>query len=133
MQLRRLVRACLSLYFAAFLAGCGDSESPPASAAGTGGGGGLAGTGGQALGGGGVSQAGSASGGAGTTSGGGVGGGAGMAGSGGTVVEPVIPGGPDEPIPADPGEQPFIHPLFTDHMVLQRDAHTPIWGWSTPG
>jgi hypothetical protein len=45
----------------------------------------------------------------------------------------VIPGGPDEPIPADPGEQPFVHPLFTDHMVLQRDAHTPVWGWAKPG
>ncbi len=57
----------------------------------------------------------------------------GMAGLGGGPSEPVIPGGPDESIPADPGVQPFVHPLFTDHMVLQRDAHTPIWGWSAPG
>ena len=27
----------------------------------------------------------------------------------------------------------FSHPLFTDHVVLQRDALTPIWGWSTAG
>jgi sialate O-acetylesterase len=45
----------------------------------------------------------------------------------------VIPGGPDESIPADAGEQPFVHPLFSDHVVLQRDAHTPVWGWSKPG
>ena len=46
---------------------------------------------------------------------------------------PAPPGGPDEPIPADPGPQPFLHPLFTDHVVLQRDALTPVWGWSTAG
>lgn len=28
---------------------------------------------------------------------------------------------------------PFLHPLFTDHMVLQRDAVAPVWGWTTPG
>ncbi len=66
----------------------------------------------------------------------GLGGASGAAGAGGTAgapMEPVIPGGPDESIPADAGEQPFVHPLFTDHMVLQRDAHTPVWGWSLPG
>ena len=46
---------------------------------------------------------------------------------------PAPPGGPDEPIPADPGPQPFLHSLFTDHVVLQRDALTPVWGWSTAG
>jgi sialate O-acetylesterase len=29
--------------------------------------------------------------------------------------------------------KPFLHPLFTDHMVLQRDASDPIWGWAAPG
>jgi sialate O-acetylesterase len=29
--------------------------------------------------------------------------------------------------------KPFLHPLFTDHMVLQRDASDPIWGWTAPG
>lgn len=28
---------------------------------------------------------------------------------------------------------PFVHQLFTSHMVLQRDASDPIWGWTTPG
>jgi sialate O-acetylesterase len=28
---------------------------------------------------------------------------------------------------------PFVHPLFADHMVLQRDAKVPIWGWASPG
>ena len=28
---------------------------------------------------------------------------------------------------------PLIHPLFSDHAVLQRDAKVPVWGWSTPG
>ncbi|MBI5549086.1 MAG: hypothetical protein HY901_34815, partial [Deltaproteobacteria bacterium] len=45
-----------------------------------------------------------------------------------------FPGGPDEPIPPDPGvAMPFVHPLFGDHMVLQRDALTPVWGWAAPG
>ncbi|HEY3330711.1 MAG TPA: sialate O-acetylesterase [Capsulimonadaceae bacterium] len=28
---------------------------------------------------------------------------------------------------------PFVHSLFTDNMVLQRDVPCPIWGWTTPG
>jgi sialate O-acetylesterase len=28
---------------------------------------------------------------------------------------------------------PFLHPLFTDNAVLQRDAECPVWGWTTPG
>ena len=28
---------------------------------------------------------------------------------------------------------PFVHQLFTSHMVLQRDASDPIWGWVTAG
>lgn len=26
-----------------------------------------------------------------------------------------------------------LHPLFTDHMVLQRDAECPVWGTAAPG
>ena len=29
--------------------------------------------------------------------------------------------------------KPFLHPLFTDNMVLQRGMADPIWGWTTPG
>ena len=28
---------------------------------------------------------------------------------------------------------PFISPMFSDNMVLQRDMKDPIWGWTTPG
>ena len=28
---------------------------------------------------------------------------------------------------------PFLHPLFTDNMVLQRDRQDAVWGWTTPG
>jgi sialate O-acetylesterase len=28
---------------------------------------------------------------------------------------------------------PFISPLFTDHMVLQRNIPDHVWGWTTPG
>ncbi len=28
---------------------------------------------------------------------------------------------------------PFVAPIFTDHMVLQRGMADPIWGWSKPG
>ncbi len=27
---------------------------------------------------------------------------------------------------------PFLHPLFADHMVLQRDREVPVWGWTRP-
>lgn len=30
-------------------------------------------------------------------------------------------------------DQPFIHPLFTDNMVLQRNIKAPVYGWSEPG
>ena len=26
----------------------------------------------------------------------------------------------------------FLHPLFSDHTILQRDAAVPIWGWTKP-
>ena len=29
--------------------------------------------------------------------------------------------------------KPFLHPLFTDNMVLQRGISDPVWGWTTPG
>ena len=29
--------------------------------------------------------------------------------------------------------KPLLHPLFTDHAVLQRDARVPVWGWAKPG
>ena len=28
---------------------------------------------------------------------------------------------------------PLVPPLFSDHMVLQRDRPVPVWGWSAPG
>jgi sialate O-acetylesterase len=28
---------------------------------------------------------------------------------------------------------PFLHPLFSDHMVLQRGIENPVWGWTQPG
>lgn len=27
---------------------------------------------------------------------------------------------------------PFLHPIFSDNMVLQRDEPVPVWGWTTP-
>ncbi len=30
-------------------------------------------------------------------------------------------------------EKPFLHPLFSDNMVLQRGIADPIWGWAKPG
>lgn len=30
-------------------------------------------------------------------------------------------------------DRPFLHPLFSDHMVLQRGIETPVWGWTQPG
>src|SRR5690348_14985564 len=28
---------------------------------------------------------------------------------------------------------PFLHPLFSDHVVLQRGVKVPVWGWTKPG
>lgn len=28
---------------------------------------------------------------------------------------------------------PLLHPLFSDHAVLQRGVPAPIWGWTSPG
>ncbi|HEY9062798.1 MAG TPA: hypothetical protein VIO64_20215 [Pseudobacteroides sp.] len=30
-------------------------------------------------------------------------------------------------------DKPFIHSMFADHMVLQRDVENPVWGWTAPG
>jgi sialate O-acetylesterase len=30
-------------------------------------------------------------------------------------------------------DRPFLHPLFSDHMVLQRGKPIVVWGWTTPG
>lgn len=29
--------------------------------------------------------------------------------------------------------RPFLNPLFSDYMVLQRGQSDPVWGWTTPG
>jgi sialate O-acetylesterase len=34
---------------------------------------------------------------------------------------------------AAPGGRPFLHGLFIDGMVLQRDMACPVWGWTDPG
>ena len=30
-------------------------------------------------------------------------------------------------------DKPFLSPLFTNNMVLQRGVADPVWGWTTPG
>jgi sialate O-acetylesterase len=41
----------------------------------------------------------------------------------------LIPSG----VRAAEGEKPFLHPLFADHVVLQRGMTIPVWGWTKPG
>ncbi len=41
-------------------------------------------------------------------------------------------GGPG-PSWAEETPLPFVHSLFCDHMVIQRDKIVPVWGWATPG
>ena len=36
-------------------------------------------------------------------------------------------------ISAEQSERPFLHPLFSDHVVLQRHVKVPVWGWASPG
>ena len=43
------------------------------------------------------------------------------------------PKGPQPWWPVQPMPLPFVHSLFTDDMVLQRDISAPIWGWSSAG
>ena len=34
---------------------------------------------------------------------------------------------------ASSADRPFLNPLFSDDMVLQRGQSDPVWGWTTPG
>jgi sialate O-acetylesterase len=34
---------------------------------------------------------------------------------------------------ASDAEHPFVHHLFSDHVVLQRDLAVPVWGWTEVG
>ena len=34
---------------------------------------------------------------------------------------------------AQPAAKPFISPMFTSNMVLQRGVPAPVWGWAEPG
>src|ERR1700722_3323817 len=43
------------------------------------------------------------------------------------------PRGPQDWWPSQPREMPFVHPLFCDDTVMQRDIPAPIWGWATAG
>ena len=42
------------------------------------------------------------------------------------------PKGPQPWWPTQPRALPFLHPLFSADMVLQREIKAPIWGWSNP-
>lgn len=37
------------------------------------------------------------------------------------------------PAAAQETAKPFLHPLFSSNMVLQRDIAAPVWGWTEPG
>jgi len=41
--------------------------------------------------------------------------------------------GPALPVVAAADPLPLLHPLFSDHVVLQRDAPVPVWGWAATG
>lgn len=43
------------------------------------------------------------------------------------------PQGPQVWWPVQPRRLPFLHPLFSDDMVLQREIAAPVWGRSKPG
>lgn len=43
------------------------------------------------------------------------------------------PKGPQPWWPSQPRVLPFVHPLFGNDMVLQREIKAPVWGWSDPG
>ncbi len=34
---------------------------------------------------------------------------------------------------AQDADHPFLSPVFTDNMVLQRNIKDPVWGWTKPG
>ncbi|OPX42283.1 endo-1,4-beta-xylanase Z precursor [Ruminiclostridium hungatei] len=40
---------------------------------------------------------------------------------------------PVSDVQADSSGKPFLHPIFSDHMVLQREVENNIWGWASPG
>jgi len=55
---------------------------------------------------------------------------------------PPAPISPPVRVPSPPPSEPPIQPpvtglhlpaIISDHMVLQRDTRTPIWGWADPG
>jgi sialate O-acetylesterase len=47
-----------------------------------------------------------------------------------TILALALIAGPS----ADDGQaRPLLHPLFTDHVVFQRDVPVPVWGWVEPG
>jgi sialate O-acetylesterase len=48
-------------------------------------------------------------------------------------MPPETPVQPQDWWPRQPAPLPFVHTLFSSHMVLQRDVAAPVWGWSTPG
>src|SRR5262245_38966982 len=35
-------------------------------------------------------------------------------------------------LPAAETSDPLLHPLFSDHSILQRETAVPIWGWTKP-
>src|ERR1044071_9878745 len=34
---------------------------------------------------------------------------------------------------SEQNQRPFLHPLFSDHVELQRHVKVPVWGWASPG
>ena len=48
-------------------------------------------------------------------------------------MPPETPAQPQDWWPTQPQKLPFVHPLFSNEMMLQRDIADPIWGWSVPG
>ncbi len=51
----------------------------------------------------------------------------------GSAVATGQPQGPQPWWPTQPRSLPFLHPLFSDGVVLQRDVAAPLWGWAKPG
>ncbi|MCE9562043.1 MAG: 9-O-acetylesterase [Planctomycetes bacterium] len=51
----------------------------------------------------------------------------------GPVVAFAQPTGPQPWWPTQPRALPFVHPLFSDGCIIQRDIAAPVWGWSKPG
>jgi hypothetical protein len=48
------------------------------------------------------------------------------------LLAPHVFGRQPAPVGGD-DRRPFLHQLFTDHVVLQRGVRFPVWGWTTPG